>query len=192
MPRRKVPLLFVFVALMLCACASHPLERQNLWNTSSRGGYVLLLAAASASDNESEPTLALPEGCAPNHSVSKQGRAEAQRLKRDMQSHAVAVGRVLTGSDCQCVITAGIAFGRAEPWSIIDDVDHDSAQLRRQKTAALREAISRWKSADNLALVTHRSNIRDALNVDALPGEVLVIEPMGDAGYRLLGRFPGN
>ena len=189
-PQPKVPLLIVCLALLLCACAGRSVERQSLWNALSHGGYVLLMPPASAPDNETQRTPAMPKGCAEKDPLSEQGHIEAQRLKQELQSHAVAVGRVLTGSDCRCVMTAGIVFGTAEPWSIIDDAGEDDARMRQDKNSALREAISRWKSEDNLALVTHGNNIRDALGVDVQPGEVLVIEPMGDAGYHLLGQLP--
>ena len=185
----KVPFLVLCLATLLCACASQSVARQSLWNALSQGGYVLLMPPASAPDDETRRTPELPKRCAEKDSLSEQGHIDAHRLKRELQGHAVAAGRVLTGSDCRCVVTAGVVFGRAEPWSIIDDAGNDDARTRRDKVRALREAISRWKSEENLALVTHRSNIRDALGVDVQPGEVLVIQPMGDAGYNLLGRL---
>ena len=192
MRKLRTPLSFVCLALFLCGCASRSVERQNLWNALSQGGYVLLMPPASAPDIEPGKTPATANRCSERDALSEKGRDEALQLKHSLQKHAIAVGRVLTGSDCGCVMTAGFVFGRAEPWSIIDEADDDNARARRDKHDALREAIARWNSADNLALVTRRSNIRDALGVDVQPGQFLVIEPLGDTGYRLLGQLPGN
>ena len=183
--------LIVCLALLLNACASLAVADQNLWNISSHGGIVLLTPAAIAPDIDPGETSALANRCSERDSLSEQGRRQAQRLKHALQVHDVAVGRVLTGSDCRSVVTAGIVFGRAEPWSILDEPGDDEALMRRDKNRALREAIARWHSEDNLALVTRRNNIRDALGIDLQPGEIVVIEPMGDAGYRLLGKLPG-
>lgn len=192
MQKLRTPLPVVGLALLICACTSHPVDRQSIWNALSQGGYVLLMAPASAPDVEPGKTPATANRCFERDALSEQGRDEALQLKQSLRSHAVAVGRVLTGSDCRCVMTAGFVFGRAEPWSIIDEAGTDEARTRRDKNDALREAIARWNSRDNLALVTHRRNIRDALGVDVQPGEFLVVRPMGDAGYRLLGKLPGN
>lgn len=192
MRQLRTPLLFVCLALFLCGCVSRPVERQSLWNALSKGGYVLLMPPASAPDFEPRDRPATTHRCSERVALSEAGRDEALHLKRSLESYAVAAGRVLTGSDCRCVVTAGIVFGRAEPWSIIDEADDNDARARRGKNDALREAIARWNSADNLALVTHRSHIRGALGVDVQPGQFLVIEPLGDTGYRLLGQLPGN
>ena len=109
-----------------------------------------------------------------------------------MRNHSVSVARVLTSHDCRCIETAAIVFGQAEPWSVIDDVRADNAPLAIDKNIALREAISRWTSSDNLVLVSHQSNIETALGVIPKSAQVLVIEPLGDAGFRLLGTLPSD
>jgi len=186
----KAPGTLICLALLACACSAQPTPESSLWAKLSQGGYVLLLAHADAAQAQPQSTPFSAQHCSKQDQLSERGRLEAQRLKQALRSHAVSVGRVLTSSDCRCIATAGIVFGRAEPWSIIDDAPNDDAQMRREKRIALREAISRWKSHDNLALVTHQSNIQSALEVHAQPAEVLVIEPLGDAGYRLLGALP--
>jgi phosphohistidine phosphatase SixA len=192
MPHWKLPSLLVCLTVTVCACAGKPSRQQDLWNILAQGGYVLLMPHVSAAQSAPERTPASPARCNGHDLISERGRAQAQRLKQAIQDHAVAVVRVLTSSDCRCVQTAGILFGRAELWSILDTAGYSDTKMRRQKNAALREAISRWKSEGNLVLVSHPGTIRDALDVDIQPGEVLVIEPMGDAGYRVLGPLPLN
>jgi len=192
MPHWRMPGLLVCLALTVSACAGKPPRQQDLWNVIAQGGYVLLMPHLSATQSAPESKPASPARCNGHGLLSGQGRAQAQRLKQAIQDHAVPMVRVLASPDCRCVETAGIVFGRAELWSILDAAGYSDANMHRQKNAALREAISRWKSEGNLALVSHSSTIRDALGVDMLPGEVLVIEPMGDAGYRVLGQVPLN
>ncbi len=106
-----------------------------------------------------------------------------------MRRHNVSVGRVLTSHDCRCIETAGILFGQAQPWSIVDDSRRADPELADGKRVALREAVSRWDSDDNLSIVTHQATIREAFGIDMAPAELLLIEPLGDAGFRVVGRL---
>ena len=83
-------------------------------------------------------------------------------------------------------------FGRAEPWSIIDDAVSDDASRGAEKSAALREAVGRWSSNENLVLISHQSNFQQAFGAHPDEAQLLVIEPLGDDGYRLLGRLNLN
>ncbi len=74
----------------------------------------------------------------------------------------------------------------------MDDTRIDDAESLRDKSIALREAISRWASSENLALVSHQSNIKAALGVTTKPAEIVIIEPLGDRGFRLRGTLPSE
>ena len=174
-------------ALTACASASEAGAEPDLWYRLAQGGYVLLMPHASAPSTQAIPPELEVEQCARQDHLSEQGRSEARQLGKKLRNHSVSVGRVLTSHDCRCIETAAIVFGQAEPWSVIDDVRTDNAPVARDKSIALREAISRWASTDNLALVSHQSNIEAALGVIPNSAQVLVIEPLGDAGFRLLG-----
>ena len=176
--------------LTACASASEAGTESDLWDQLAQGGYVLLIPHASAPSAQAMPPELEVEQCARQDHLSEQGRSEARQLGETLRNHSVSVGRVLTSHDCRCIETAAIVFGQAEPWSVIDDVRDDNAPIARDNSTALREAVSRWTSSDNLALVSHQSNIEAALGVITKSAQVLVIEPLGDAGFRLLGTLP--
>ncbi len=183
------------VVCSLTACVSQATPKNDLWDKLAEGGYVLLIPHADATAAAADSAALASELCAEQGHLSRQGRSAAQQLKHRLQGQGVSVGRVLTSHDCRCIETAAIVFGRAEPWDIIDDTDSEDPSVAREKTVALREAISRWGSSDNLALVSHQDNIARAFGVAAQATEmhateILVIEPRGDGGFRLLGRLP--
>jgi len=185
----RMPVAMACVAFVACTSLASVESTDGLWDKLGQGGYILLMPHASAQQAvPSQPELGLERCTDPDH-LSSQGRREAQWLKDQLRHHAVSVGRVLTGHDCRCVETAGAVFEIAEPWSVIDDARDEDAETARANSIALREAISCWTSDDNLAIVTHRENIREALGVDAQPAELLIVEPLGDGGFRLLGRL---
>ena len=175
--------------LALTACTSISQPEQELWDRLAQGGYVILMAHASGVPETSAQADRAPARCANQDHLSARGQSEVRLLKNRMGRHAVSAGRVLTSADCRCIETAGALFDYAEPWSIIDDTRNADPETMRERSLALREAISRWTSVDNLALVSHQKNIRESLGVDTLPAELLIIEPLGDAGFRLLGRL---
>jgi phosphohistidine phosphatase SixA len=177
------------LAFTACSFASPLKAEQPLWGTLARGGYVLLMPHASAVPADTSPTNLEVDQCRNLDLLTRRGRYQAQRLKDALRRHAITVGRVLTSHDCRCIETASAVFGQAEPWSIIDDTRNDDTPTVSNKRIALREALSRWQSNENLALVSHQTSIRAALDVKTQPAEVLVIEPLGDAGFRLVGRL---
>ncbi|MGD2140466.1 MAG: hypothetical protein PVH25_08730 [Burkholderiales bacterium] len=181
--------LLICIWLTACSGASRAGTQQGLWEAVSRGGYVLIMPHASAAQS-GQPPAVVSGSCAGKDALSQRGRVEAQQLRQALLRHAVSAGRVLTSFDCRCIETAGIVFGRAEPWSIIDAPLDNGKDTADDSRIALREAVSRWKSDENLALVSHQDTIRRAIGVDLHPAEVLVIEPRADAGFRLIGRLP--
>jgi len=161
----------------------------DLWARLEAGGYVLLMQHVSALPERQRANDLGPEACGQQDELSDQGLLEASRLRDTLQRHHVSVGRVLTSRDCRCIQTAGLVFGRAEPWSIIDNVDSNTASRIEEKSAALREAVRRWWSNENLVLISHRSTYQNAFGVHTGQAQLLVFEPLGDDGYRLLGRL---
>lgn len=177
-------------ALMGCASAPETGTEPGPLDRLAEGGYVLLMPHASAPVPRAMPPELAADRCAGQVHLSEQERSNARQLAETLRKHAVSVGRALTSHDCRSIETAAIVFGQAEPWSIIDDTRNDGAAMLRDKSIALREAISRWTSHENLALVSHQNNIEAALGVTTRPAQILVIEPLGDCGFRLLGSLP--
>lgn len=192
MKMQRAIVVLACIALTACTTGLQADARPDLWDRLAQGGYVLLMTHSSAPSAQVVPADLEVNLCADQNHLTEAGRSEARQLGAQLRSRAVPVGRVLTSHDCRCIETAATAFGRAEPWSVIDDTRNDDEAMVKGKSIALREAISRWESSDNLALVSHQSNIEAALGVITKSAQVLVIEPLGDAGFRLLGSLPSD
>lgn len=173
---------------LLCSCTGQvrPPGQADLWSQLHAGGKVLITTHEIGND---EPEYSPSPGgdCAALDSLTEAGKDRAREFADQLQAHNVTVSRTLTSHDCRCVATAGALFGEAEPWSIIDNVRTDSQSVRAWKRAALREAVSRWVSGGNLALVSHSENIRSAFGIELKPTQVLVVKPAGNNGFRILG-----
>lgn len=182
--------------ITICGCVSPTAPRSDdrIWSRLKAGGYVLVLAPAdSGHDAEAAHADAIsPARCEPMGSLSQTGLDSAMRLGEQLRLHNVIVERALTSRDCRCIATAGAAFGQAQPWSIIDDLRGVPEPLREQRRIALHEAVSRWSGPDNLALVSQAESIHQAFGATLKPGQILVVEPRGRQGSRVLGIVEAN
>jgi phosphohistidine phosphatase SixA len=153
------------------------------------GGCVLLLRHA-----RTEPGIGDPPGfrladCTTQRNLSDEGRAQSRALGEALRRASVPIGVVRSSRWCRCLDTATLAFGRVEPWPVLDSF---FAERRTEpvQTDALRDWVRRFRGPGNAALVTHQVNITALTGEGVGMGEVIVLRA-SDAGFRLIGRFGG-
>lgn len=164
-------------------------DEAALWDLLAQGGFVVLLRHAQTVPGANDPPGYTLEDCNSQRKLSEEGRAQSQRIGDAFRARAIPVARVLSSRYCRCIDTAALAFGTVEPWDMLNNVGYDDAQTVEMKNAALREAVSRWTSEGNLVLVTHGFNIDSAFRIHPIQGEMVVIRPLGDDGFRVEGRL---
>jgi phosphohistidine phosphatase SixA len=151
------------------------------------GGCVLLLRHA-----QTEPGIGDPPGwrlgdCGSQRNLSAEGRAQAARLGDALRRAGIEVQTVRSSRWCRCTDTATLAFGRVEPWPVLDSFfggrDTEPAQ-----TAALRAWVGAFRGPGNAALVTHQVNMTALTGEGVSMGEVLVLRAT-PSGFALVGRF---
>ena len=98
---------------------------------------------------------------------------------------------MLTSRFCRTRETARLAFGRGkvEP-ALLNTITaaHDAA-WRRQIRAARRLIGTRPAAGMLTVLVTHGVVVSDATGLTLEEGETLVFRPLGNSGFRLVGRI---
>lgn len=179
-------LILAICAALIASTASAD-EASSLWSKLADGGMVILLRHSPTVPGFYDPPGFSLDDCGSQRLLSDAGRQHAKRLGAALREHGVPVGRVLSSRFCRCIDTAALAFGTVEPWEMLDNTGYDNDAVREEKRAALREAASRWHSAGNLVLVTHGFNIREASGVTPAQGEMVILEPLGDEGFRVAG-----
>jgi phosphohistidine phosphatase SixA len=178
--------------LAVCIAAFIPsasADESALWDSLAQGGFVVLMRHAQTMPGAYDPPGHTLEDCNSQRKLSEEGRAQSRRIGEAFRARGIPVARVLSSRYCRCIDTAALAFGAVEPWDMLNNVGYDDAQTLEMKNAALREAVSRWTSDSNLVLVTHGFNIASAFRVYPIQGEMVVIRPLGDEGYRVKGRL---
>src|SRR4030095_16347217 len=119
------------------------------------------------------PPDARLEDCSTQRNLDDNGRAQARRVGEAFRQHGIAVGRVLSSPRCRCLDTARVAFGKAEPWEVLQGALRD-AELRRRLLIPVREAIADHRDTAPLVLVTHGSVVSDLTRL-AVPLGAFVI-----------------
>jgi len=153
------------------------------------GGCVVLLRHAQTVPGIGDPPGFRLHDCTTQRNLSEQGREQARRLGEVLAQARVPLGPVRSSRWCRCLDTGRLAFGRVEPWPVIDSFFADRATESVQ-TAALRDWVLTWGGPDNAMLVTHQVNITALTGAFVGMGEALVLRP-GAGVLRTIGRAGG-
>lgn len=173
--------------VVACLLAGAAWADETLWHSLRQGGYVLLIRHALTTPGFGDPSGFRLGECATQRNLSEEGRRQARRLGEQLKARKIAVAQVRSSRWCRCLETAQLAFGQAEPWSVLDSMhaDRSRAAERRRAITALAADV---KSPDNVALVTHGANVLALLGVHPAMGEVVVVRVVGDR-LEIIGRI---
>ena len=129
--------------------------------------------------------------CVTQRMLSAQGRADARAIGRAVRRLRLRIGSVSTSAFCRTRETARLAFGRAtvSP-ALLNTIaaPHDAA-WRRQLRAVRRLFGTKPPTGTVTALVTHGVVVSDATGLTLEEGETLVLRPLGNSRFRLVGRL---
>lgn len=190
--RREVlrSILLTAAAVVLPPPARADLAEGPVLDALRGGGCVVLLRHARTVSGVGDPPGFRLGDCRTQRNLSEDGRLQARRLGERLQQAGVPVGPVRSSRWCRCVDTARLAFGRVEPWPVLDSFFAERADAGPGQTAALREWALGWRGATNALLVTHQVNVTALTGEWVAMGEAMVLTP--EAGQlRALGRFGG-
>jgi len=171
------------------AHAAGPLP-EALLGALRQGGCLILLRHAVTESGVGDPPGFRLEVCATQRNLSAEGRLQAERLGAALRAAAVPIGPVRSSRWCRCLDTARLAFGRVEPWPVLDSFFAERSARGPSQTAALRTWALAYAGTDNAALVTHQVNVSGLTGEWVAPGEALVLRRAADA-LQVLGRLGG-
>ena len=196
--------------LALVACAGDPERRQQRATTATatteptttvasessfaaalqEGGYIIYFrhAATDPVPDDAEPVVLAD--CDSQRNLSSAGRRQSQRIGGAIGAVGIPIGRVLASPFCRALDTARLAFGRARPAQILENLETAPDESEREtRIGGLRRLLSSPPPAGaNTVLVAHGFNIAAAADVTLSEGEAAVFEPRGEQGFRLVAR----
>ncbi len=164
------------------------LADEVLWQLITKGGQVLMIRHALTPPGVGDPPGFQLEDCATQRTLSREGRAEARKLGLALKVRGVPVGEVLASPWCRCVETARLAFGRSTRWDALSNVFERPENIPVQ-LSALRPRVAAHRGKENLVLVTHGSTTHALTGLSPATGEIVILTPGGNEGFRVAGRL---
>lgn len=152
------------------------------------GGYVLYFRHAGTDFGQNDERMTGFDDCATQRNLTDSGRADARAIGAAIRQLALPVGAVLASPYCRTMETAQLIFGRAQATPAVRG---GPAQADAARYAELRALLSAAPAAGtNLVIVSHGNPYRAIVGGTYLDeGEAAVIEPRGDAGFRVVARL---
>lgn len=119
--------------------------------------------------------------------LSEEGIQDSEDIGRASNQLGLPIGEVVASPFARCRDMAEIAFGRVEERFELLGLLSD-AEGHAERVAYLRDRMSQaTNGAGNRVIVSHRSNIREVAGVSLGEGDAVVVEPLGNGEFRILG-----
>lgn len=174
-------------ALLVCLQASAASAAETVWDALRTPGAVVVLRHSYAPGTFDPPDARLDD-CSTQRNLDDAGRAQARRIGEAFRANGIEVGRVISSPRCRCVDTARLAFGRAEPWSVLQGALRDQ-DLRRRLLAETKKVVAAHGDGAPLVLVTHGSVVTDLTGLDIRMGAFVVLRRMADGTHVVAGQL---
>ncbi len=174
-------------AIVACAwVVSSAQAAEPIWDVLRLPGAVVVLRHSYAPGAFDPPDAKLDD-CSTQRNLDESGRAQAVRVGEAFRRNGIQVGTVLSSPRCRCLDTARLAFGRVEPWVVLQGALRD-AELRRRLVAEIKKRIAEHRDGPPLVLVTHGSVVTDLTGLSVKMGEFVVLRPAADGSHAVAGR----
>ena len=138
------------------------------------GGKLIFIRHAYA-PGSGDPNNFNLNDCSTQRNLSKEGRKQAHLIGVFFKENKIQIDKVLSSEWCRCKETAEIAFKDFYTISFLNSFY--SSKFAKNKTRQVEEFnkyIKKFKSRNNLILVTHYVFISEILNYGPSSGEIVV------------------
>jgi len=175
------------LAVFLCIASATAARAESVWDAMRAPGSVVVLRHSYAPGGFDPPDAKLDD-CSTQRNLDDNGRAQARRIGEAFRKNAVEVGKVLSSPRCRCLDTARLAFGRVEPWGVLQGALND-AELRKSRLADTRQVIAAHRAGPPLVLVTHGSMVAALTGLNVKMGEFVVLRRAPDGTHVVAGQL---
>jgi broad specificity phosphatase PhoE len=158
-----------------------------VWEALRAPGSVVILRHSYAPGTFDPPDSKL-EDCSTQRNLDDVGRAQARRVGEAFRAHGIEVGAVRSSPRCRCLDTARLAFGKSEPWAVLQGALNNQ-ELRRRHVAEIRKAIDAHRDGPPLVLVTHGSVVNDLTGLNVAMGAFVVLRRAPDGTHPVVSQL---
>ena len=152
------------------------------------GGYVLYFRHTATDFGQNDQAMTGYEDCARQRNLTEAGRADARAIGTAIRTLGIPIGPVLASPFCRTKETAELMFGRA---TVTPAVRGGPANAEAGRYAELEQLLAtRVAGGVNLVIASHGNPFVAVAGGPYLAeGEAAVIEPRGNAGFRVVARI---
>jgi phosphohistidine phosphatase SixA len=163
-------------------------SNKNLINQLEKGGKLIFIRHAYAPGNGDPNNFNLND-CSTQRNLSNIGRKQAQYIGKFFRENKIKIDKVLSSEWCRCKETAKIAFDDYSTNSFLNSFYSSKyAKNKDKQIKELNNYIKKYKSNENLILVTHYVLISEVLNYGPSSGEIVV----SDKNFNMIGSIKIN
>lgn len=162
----------------------------DLVRTLRAGGVILVFRHAATDFSKPDQDPVVVADCTTQRNLSVQGRADARAIGRGARRLGLPIGKVLSSPFCRTLETARLAFGRATVHlALLNTITAEHNAAWRKQIRDTRRLLGTRPAAGTVTVrVTHGVVVSDATGQSLEEGEAIVLRPLGNSRYRVLGR----
>ena len=161
---------------------------KNLIDQLEKGGKLIFIRHAYAPGNGDPNNFNLND-CSTQRNLSNIGRKQSQYIGAFFRENKIKINKVLSSEWCRCKETAKIAFEDYSTNSFLNSFYSSKyAKNKDKQIKELNNYIKKYKSNENLILVTHYVLISEVLNYGPSSGEIVV----SDKNFNMIGSIEIN
>lgn len=176
------------MTLVLCAVSASTAQASDaIWEALRAPGSVVVVRHSYAPGTFDPPDAKL-EDCSTQRNLDENGRAQARRMGEAFRQRGIALGTAWSSPRCRCLDTARLAFGKAQPWDVLQGALRDEERRQRQ-LVEIRKAIAEHRAGPPLVLVTHGSVVSDLTGLDVRMGAFVVLRRAPDGRHTAAGQL---
>ncbi len=177
----------VGIATAIAAPVAATAQADPVWDALRSPGAVVVLRHSFAPGGFDPPDARLDD-CSTQRNLDESGRRQAGRIAEAFRQQGIVIGTVLSSPRCRCLDTARLAFGRVQPWDVLQGALNDPP-LRRRQLDEIRKTIAEHRDGPPLVLVTHGSVVADVTGLSIRMGEFVVLGRAADGTRPVAGRL---
>ena len=173
-------LLIIFISLTTSIKAD---LNKNLINQLADGEKLIFIRHAYA-PGSGDPNNFNLNDCSTQRNLSEEGKKQAKKIGEFFKKNKIKIEKVLSSEWCRCKETAEIAFKDYSTKNFLNSFYSSKyAKNRNKQIKKLNDYIRRFKSNQNLILITHYVLISEVLNYAPSSGEIII----SDKNFNVVG-----
>ena len=177
--------LIIFISLISSIKAD---LNKKLSDQLEEGGKLIFIRHAYA-PGSGDPDIFNLNDCSTQRNLSDDGRKQAEYIGKFFKDKKIKIDKVLSSEWCRCKETAKIAFKNFSTNSFLNSFySYKFAKNKNKQINALNDYVDKFKSDENLVLITHYVLISEVLNYGSSSGEIVI----SDKNFNILGTIETN